>query len=347
MNEEEIINYLRSLRDAIVEGAETIKNLEKKVDEYIASNDEKVNELKSTLYEQVIDPANEYIAEMDRNDRFNQFNERHGEKLSPFNEELSALEGDDFDIVRTAFDAYDSYEGDDKMDEDEYVEQLIEQVGQKLSDIKEKLGIPADTDVAVQETEDGVIIEGFVGQMTPLKLDNSKEYVELFLQVYSGTVTTYKRVIFWNELAQAVINTVNRDCKLRVEGESEIITIINERGDEKQQDRIKAKNMMLLRFAKPLTFGRMGGVGSIQCFDCKYEKEIISFIRGVCESTIGYQCQSCGKTHELKSISDEYREIKIIDSLICDCGGELSRDKSLFCPECKSTRMSYKMSYIT
>lgn len=199
----------------------------------------------------------------------------------------------------------------------------------------------------IQETEDGVIIEGFVGQMTPLKLDNSKEYVELFLQVYSGTVTTYKRVIFWNELAQAVINTVNRDCKLRVEGESEIITIINERGDEKQQDRIKAKNMMLLRFAKPLTFGRMGGVGSIQCFDCKYEKEIISFIRGVCESTIGYQCQSCGKTHELKSISDEYREINIIDSLICDCGGELSRDKSLFCPECKSTRMSYKMSYIT
>lgn len=155
MNEEEIINYLRSLRDAIVEGAETIKNLEKKVDEYIASNDEKVNELKSTLYEQVIDPANEYIAEMDRNDRFDQFNERHGEKLSPFNEELSALEGDDFDIVRTAFDAYDSYEGDDKMDEDEYVEQLIEQVGQKLSDIKEKLGIPADKDIAVQETEDG------------------------------------------------------------------------------------------------------------------------------------------------------------------------------------------------
>ena len=155
MNEEEIINYLRSLRDAIVEGAETIKNLEKKVDEYISDNDEQVNELKSTLYEQVSDPANEYIAAMHRNDRFNQFNERHGEKLSPFNEELSALEGDDFDIVRTAFDAYDNYEGDDKMDEDEYVDQLVEQVEHKLSDIKEKLGIPAGTDVAVQETEDG------------------------------------------------------------------------------------------------------------------------------------------------------------------------------------------------
>ena len=155
MNEEEIINYLSSLRDAIIEGAKAIGDLEKKLDEYIASNDEKVNELKSTLYEQIIDPANEYVAEMDRNDRFSQFNERHGEKLSPFNAELSALEGDDFDMVRTAFDAYDEYEGDDKMDEDEYVDQLIEQVEHKLSDIKDKLGIPADTDVSIQETEDG------------------------------------------------------------------------------------------------------------------------------------------------------------------------------------------------
>lgn len=155
MSEEEIINYLNSLRDAIIDGAKVIKDLEKKVDEYISANDEKVNELKSTLYEQIIDPANEYIAEMDRNDRFEQFNERHGEKLSPFNEELSALEGDDFDIVRTAFDAYDNYEGEDRMDEDEYVDQLIEQVGQKLSDIKEKLGIPADKDISVQENEDG------------------------------------------------------------------------------------------------------------------------------------------------------------------------------------------------
>lgn len=155
MSEEEIINYLNSLRDAIIDGAKVIKDLEKKVDEYISANDEKVNELKSTLYEQIIDPANEYIAEMDRNDRFEQFNEKHGEKLSPFNEELSALEGDDFDIVRTAFDAYDNYEGDDRMDEDEYVDKLIEQVGQKLSDIKEKLGIPADKDISVQENEDG------------------------------------------------------------------------------------------------------------------------------------------------------------------------------------------------
>lgn len=155
MSEEEIINYLRSLRDAIVDGAEVIKGLEKKVDDYISANDEKVNELRTTLYEQIIDPANEYIAEMDRNDRFEQFNEKHGEKLSPFNEELSALEGDDFDIVRTAFDAYDDYEGDDRMGEDEYVDRLIEQVGQKLSDIKERLGIPADKDVSVQEDEDG------------------------------------------------------------------------------------------------------------------------------------------------------------------------------------------------
>lgn len=179
MSEEEIINYLNSLRDAIIDGAKVIKGLEKKVDEYISANDEKVNELKSTLYEQIIDPANEYIAEMDRNDRFEQFNERHGEKLSPFNEELSALEGDDFDIVRTAFDAYDNYEGDDRMDEDEYVDQLIEQVGHKLSDIKEKLGIPADKDISVQESEDGdveVVTED--GDVVASTEDEEDELVE-------------------------------------------------------------------------------------------------------------------------------------------------------------------------
>lgn len=179
MSEEEIINYLNSLRDAIIDGAKVIKDLEKKVDEYISANDEKVNELKSTLYEQIIDPANEYIAEMDRNDRFEQFNEKHGEKLSPFNEELSALEGDDFDIVRTAFDAYDNYEGDDRMDEDEYVDQLIEQVGHKLSDIKEKLGIPADKDISVQENEDGgveVVTED--GDVVASTEDEEDELVE-------------------------------------------------------------------------------------------------------------------------------------------------------------------------
>ena len=40
-------------------------------------------------------------------------------------------------------------------------------------------------------------------------------------------------------------------------------------------------------------------------------------------------------------------EIKYKASLTCSCGGELSRDKTIICPKCKSKRLKYEMEYIT
>jgi len=40
-------------------------------------------------------------------------------------------------------------------------------------------------------------------------------------------------------------------------------------------------------------------------------------------------------------------EAKYKASLICGCGGELSRDKTIICPKCKSKRLKYDMEYIT
>ncbi len=34
-------------------------------------------------------------------------------------------------------------------------------------------------------------------------------------------------------------------------------------------------------------------------------------------------------------------------SLVCECGGVLERDKVIFCPSCKSKNLSYQMQYIT
>jgi hypothetical protein len=34
-------------------------------------------------------------------------------------------------------------------------------------------------------------------------------------------------------------------------------------------------------------------------------------------------------------------------TLICECGGHLEREEALFCPNCKSTNLSYDMKYIT
>lgn len=38
---------------------------------------------------------------------------------------------------------------------------------------------------------------------------------------------------------------------------------------------------------------------------------------------------------------------KYLASLVCSCGGELSRDKTIICPKCKSKRLKYDMEYIT
>ena len=34
-------------------------------------------------------------------------------------------------------------------------------------------------------------------------------------------------------------------------------------------------------------------------------------------------------------------------SLVCECGGDLDRDKILFCPQCRSKKLSFNMRYIT
>jgi len=91
----------------------------------------------------------------------------------------------------------------------------------------------------------------------------------------------------------------------------------------------------------------MGGAGTIICCDCGYKKDIVSFLHSFdndgnpCDGRWGYQCQSCGKFYTLNDM--QVRE----KSLVCSCGGELSRDKALFCPQCKSKYMMYDMKYIT
>ena len=156
MDENQISEFLYTLREAVLQVNEHLKQVEKKLDESIASTDEKVNELKTTVYDEIINPANEYISGQEKEARFDDFNEKYGDKLRPFNDDLSTLEGSDYDLVRDAFDRYDSFEGD-KMGEDEFVEALIGQLGDKLSEIKRKLGVPEDTDIAVQETGDGEV----------------------------------------------------------------------------------------------------------------------------------------------------------------------------------------------
>lgn len=150
----ELIQVLQQFKQAIDMCMEKIEYLDKMIEDFKEENDERVHALESTLYDEIINPTNEYIEETNRNARFDEFNSKYGDRLRPFNEPLSALEGEDFDIVRSAFDRYDEFEGE-KADMDTYVDRLVEEVGKQLEAIKKGLGLPEDAEIEVKQTEDG------------------------------------------------------------------------------------------------------------------------------------------------------------------------------------------------
>ena len=150
----ELIQVLQQFKQAIDVCMEKIEYLDKMIEDFKEENDERVHALESTLYDEIINPTNEYIEEANRNARFDEFNSKYGDRLRPFNEPLSVLEGEDFDIVRSAFDRYDEFEGE-KADMDTYVDRLVEEVGKQLEAIKKGLGLPEDAEIEVKQTEDG------------------------------------------------------------------------------------------------------------------------------------------------------------------------------------------------
>ena len=152
--DDELIQVLQQFKQAIDMCMEKIEYLDKMIEDFKEENDERVHALESTLYDEIINPTNEFIEETNKNARFDEFNSKYGDRLRPFNEPLSALEGEDFDIVRSAFDRYDEFEGE-KADMDTYVERLVEEVGNQLDAIKKGLGLPEDAEIEVKQTEDG------------------------------------------------------------------------------------------------------------------------------------------------------------------------------------------------
>ena len=96
-----------------------------------------------------------------------------------------------------------------------------------------------------------------------------------------------------------------------------------------------------------LYFYKMGGAGTIYCNECTFSQHIVSFTHGFYKAEVGHQCQSCGKFHTLNSQSEQYHIINIVNPLVCSCGGKLSSEEPVFCPQCKSKNMVYIMKYIT
>lgn len=130
-----------------------------KVDEIAQRQDE----LDSVVYDGLIGPANEQIAQQEYDDALSDFRCKFGEKLDKFDALAKAEEGDDFDLVKKAFDDYNEHEY--PFSPSEYIDKRVSQFEEKAKALAEAAGsvvkieteTPEGQEVEVTATPEGEV----------------------------------------------------------------------------------------------------------------------------------------------------------------------------------------------
>lgn len=151
--DEQILNeILASYRNAINALIERIDAQ----DEMVKAMMEKTNTVEKLIYDEVLNPAKEAMEKSIYDSGLEDFSTKYGEKLKGYNEKLRPIEGEDFDIMKEAYDGYNEYQPEDgeKPDADTYVDELVKVVDEQLESIRSALGLSEDAEVAVVN-EDG------------------------------------------------------------------------------------------------------------------------------------------------------------------------------------------------
>ena len=125
-----------------------------------------LTELKDLVHKGIIEPI-----EKDYNDRkykeaTDMWTERYKDKLSPYIDRLKATEGDDFDLMKASYDAWN----DTDMDSDEFVDLLIQSIEQSLEPLAKAFGTP------VENLNADIKIEN--GEVTDVQADTEPENTE-------------------------------------------------------------------------------------------------------------------------------------------------------------------------
>lgn len=167
MDENQLNEILSSFRDAItalIERADA-------QDDMIKAIQEKTDSIERLIFDEVINPAKAEMEKQIYDAGLEDFSSRYSDKLGGYNDKLRPIEGEDFDIMKQAYDGYNSIEGE-KPDEAMYIDELIKVVDKQLDDIRQAIGAPTDAEVAVKQDEDGKTVVEVDGEKV------SKESVE-------------------------------------------------------------------------------------------------------------------------------------------------------------------------
>ena len=162
MDEQMLNEILTSYRDAI---NALIERMDAQ-DEMVKAVVEKVDGLNHLIFDEVINPAKEAMDQSIYENGLNDFGNRYKDKFAGYNEKLRPIEGEDFDIVKQAYDGYNGIESD-KPDEAMYVDELIKVVDKQLEDIRVAIGAPADAEVTVSNEDGETKVEVDGKEVTP------------------------------------------------------------------------------------------------------------------------------------------------------------------------------------
>lgn len=174
--DEQILNeILTSYRDAINALIERIDAQ----DEMVKAMMEKTSTVEKLIYDEVLNPAKEAMEKSIYDSGLEDFTSKYGEKLQGYNEKLRPIEGEDFDIMKEAYDGYNEYQPEDgeKPDADEYVDELVKVVDNQLESIRSALGLSEDAQVAVVN-EDGETKVQVDGEQVDVEDESSTEQTE-------------------------------------------------------------------------------------------------------------------------------------------------------------------------
>mgnify|MGYP006787405421 FL=1 len=174
MNENEIYEILNSYKQALDVLLTRIESLEQTVIDNKADTDKRIKEVSDTLIEDVINPATEAREWAAKEERFDDFMTRNGEKFAPYESDIKLIEGEDYDLPRKAFETFESMSDEERPTEEEYVDSTIEKVVAQIDKIKEAFGA---NKVEVKSTGDGE---------TEIKVDGEKVDEKVVEQVVEG-----------------------------------------------------------------------------------------------------------------------------------------------------------------
>ena len=122
--------------------------------EEVKALNEKIDAVNSFMMDNIVNPS---IAAF-KEEKFNEFNDKYGERLGKFNDTLKlSMDDPNYDATREAFNELDGLSDEEKkdIDEESYVSSVEQGLQEYVDNIKESLGLPTDTAVEIKADEDG------------------------------------------------------------------------------------------------------------------------------------------------------------------------------------------------